>query len=180
MAANLLRTVLSLLGIAVGIFSIISVYAVVDSLERSIRQSVQGLGTDVVYVQKWPWGGGGGEYPWWKYFQRPEVGYDDYQRLKEFGVRGADAIVLINGTSATVSRGNSSVEQTEVRGITYDYAQLNQLDFQEGRYFTDRELRSGLPYCLVGADVADGLASGGRLVGSSVRILGSEFQVLGV
>lgn len=180
MAANLLRTVLSLLGIAVGIFSIISVYAVVDSLERNIRQSVQGLGTDVVYVQKWPWGGGGGEYPWWKYFQRPEVGYEDYQRLKEYGVRGADAIVLINGTSATVSRGNSSVEQTEVRGITFDYAQLNKLTFEEGRYFTDRELRSGLQYCLLGADVADGLASGGRLVGSSVRILGSEFQVLGV
>ena len=60
MTANLLRTVLSLLGIAVGIFSIISVYAVVDSLERNIRQSVQGLGTDVVYIQKWPWGGGGG------------------------------------------------------------------------------------------------------------------------
>ena len=127
MTANLLRTTLSLLGIAVGIFSIISVYAVVDSLERSIRQSVQGLGTNVVYVQKWPWGGGGGEYPWWKYFQRPEVSYEDYQRLSDFAVRGSDAIVLTNGTSATVTRANSSVEQVEVRGITYDYAQLNNL-----------------------------------------------------
>ena len=105
MTANILRTVLSLLGIAVGIFSIISVYAVVDSLERSIRSSVQGLGSDVVYVQKWPWGGGGGEYEWWKYFQRPEVGYFDYQRLEEFGVRGSDAIVLLNGTTTTVSAG---------------------------------------------------------------------------
>lgn len=180
MTANLLRTTLSLLGIAVGIFSIISVYAVVDSLERSIRQSVQGLGTNVVYVQKWPWGGGGGEYPWWKYFQRPEVGYQDYQRMVEFGIRGSDAIVLINGTSATVSYANSSVEQTEVRGITFDYAVLNDLKFQTGRYFTERELRGGLPYCLVGADVADGLARGGSLVGSKIRILGSDFTVLGV
>ena len=136
MTANILRTVLSLLGIAVGIFSIISVYAVVDSLERSIRSSVQGLGSDVVYVQKWPWGGGGGEYEWWKYFQRPEVGYFDYQRLEEFGVRGSDAIVLLNGTTTTVSAGNSNVEQTEIRGITYDYSQLNKLGFVGGRYFT--------------------------------------------
>ena len=113
----------------------------VDSLERSIRQSVQGLGTNVVYVQKWPWGGGGGEYPWWKYFQRPDVSYEDYQRLSDYGVRGSDAIVLTNGTSATVTRANSSVEQVEVRGVTYDYAQLNNLKFSGGRYFTDREHR---------------------------------------
>lgn len=180
MTANILRTVLSLLGIAVGIFSIISVYAVVDSLERSIRSSVQGLGSDVVYVQKWPWGGGGGEYEWWKYFQRPEVGYFDYQRLEEFGVRGSDAIVLLNGTTTTVSAGNSNVEQTEIRGITYDYSQLNKLGFVGGRYFTERELRSGLPYCIVGADIAEGLASSEQLVGTSIRILGRDFQVIGV
>ena len=180
MTSNLLRTTLSLLGIAVGIFSIISVYAVVDSLERSIRQSVQGLGTNVVYVQKWPWGGGGGEYPWWKYFQRPDVSYEDYQRLSDYGVRGSDAIVLTNGTSATVTRANSSVEQVEVLGITYDYAQLNNLKFLGGRYFTDRELRSGLPGCLIGADIADGLVLGLDAVGSSVRLLGSDFQVIGI
>ncbi len=180
MTANLLRTTLSLLGIAVGIFSIISVYAVVDSLERSIRQSVQGLGTNVVYVQKWPWGGGGGEYPWWKYFQRPDVSYEDYQRLSDYGVRGSDAIVLTNGTSATVTRANSSVEQVEVRGVTYDYAQLNNLKFSGGRYFTDRELRSGLPGCLIGADIADGLVLGLDAVGSTVRMLGSDFQVIGI
>lgn len=180
MTANLLRTVLSLLGIAVGIFSIISVYAVVDSLERSIRSSVQGLGADVVYVQKWPWGGGGGEYEWWKYFQRPEVGYSDYQRLVEFGVRGSDAIVLLNGTTTTVSQGNSNVEQTEIRGITHDYAELNKLNFASGRYFTERELRSGLPYCIVGSDIAEGLVSNSSLVGSAIRILGRDFQVIGV
>lgn len=180
MTANLLRTVLSLLGIAVGIFSIISVYAVVDSLERSLRSSVQGLGADVVYVQKWPWGGGGGEYEWWKYFQRPEVGFSDYQRLVEFGVRGSDAIVLLNGTTTTVSQGNSNVEQTEIRGITHDYAELNKLKFASGRYFTERELRSGLPYCIVGSDIAEGLVSNSSLVGSAIRILGRDFQVIGV
>jgi len=83
LVSNRLRTFLSVLGIAVGIFAIISVYALVDSLERSIRNSVQGLGSDIVYVQKWPWGGGGGEYPWWKYFQRPETEYREYVQLAQ-------------------------------------------------------------------------------------------------
>ena len=64
---NKLRTFLSQLGIIIGVFAIISVLTVVDSLERSIRNSVQSLGENTVYVQKWPWGGGGGEYEWWEY-----------------------------------------------------------------------------------------------------------------
>ena len=67
---NKLRTLLSLLGVTIGIFAIISVFAVVDSLERNIRGSVESLGENVVFVTKWPWAMGG-DYPWWKYYQSP-------------------------------------------------------------------------------------------------------------
>ena len=59
LTVNKLRTFLSLLGITIGIFAIILVYSIVDSLEKNIRDSVSQLGDNVVYVQKWPWGGGG-------------------------------------------------------------------------------------------------------------------------
>ena len=52
---NKLRTVLSLLGITIGIFAIISVFTVIDSLEKYIRTSLNALGNNMVYVQKWPW-----------------------------------------------------------------------------------------------------------------------------
>jgi len=69
---NKLRTILSLLGITIGIFAIISVFTVTDALERKIRTDVQSLGNNVIYVQKWPWTPeGGDEYPWWKYLNRP-------------------------------------------------------------------------------------------------------------
>ena len=55
--ANKLRTFLSLFGITIGIFAIISVFTMVDSLEKNVRDSLQSLGKNVVYVQKWPWGG---------------------------------------------------------------------------------------------------------------------------
>ena len=70
LVGNKLRTLLSLLGVTIGIFAIISVFAVVDSLERNIRGSVESLGENVVFVTKWPWSMGG-DYPWWKYYQRP-------------------------------------------------------------------------------------------------------------
>ena len=70
LTANKLRTFLSLLGITIGIFSIITVFTVVDSLESNVRKSVASLGDNVIFIQKWPWEFGG-DYPWWKYMNRP-------------------------------------------------------------------------------------------------------------
>ncbi|TAG47257.1 MAG: ABC transporter permease, partial [Runella slithyformis] len=61
--SNLLRTTLSLLGVTVGIFAIIGVFTIVDSLERNIKESLSEIGDRVVYVQKWPWAFGG-EFQW--------------------------------------------------------------------------------------------------------------------
>ena len=73
LVVNQLRTFLSLLGITIGIFCIISVFTIIDSLERTIRDSMSKLGSNVIYIQKWPWTPppGESEYPWWKYMNRP-------------------------------------------------------------------------------------------------------------
>src|SRR5947207_907861 len=79
---NKLRTLLSLLGITIGIFAIISVFTVTDALERKVRTDVASLGNNVIYVQKWPWvPEGGGEYPWWKYMNRPLPGFKEVAEL---------------------------------------------------------------------------------------------------
>src|SRR3954464_13713184 len=82
---NKLRTFLSLLGITIGIFAIISVFTVTDSLERKIRKDVASLGNNVIYVQKWPWvpEDGGDEYPWWKYMNRPVPGIKEMTDLNK-------------------------------------------------------------------------------------------------
>ena len=66
---NRLRTLLSLLGVMVGIFVISAVFTVVDSLESELRDTFNMLDDDVLFVTKWPWSSGG-DYPWWKYVQR--------------------------------------------------------------------------------------------------------------
>src|SRR3982750_2009238 len=82
---NKLRTILSLLGITIGIFAIISVFTITDALERKIRSDVASLGNNVIYVQKWPWvpEEGGDDYPWWKYMNRPVPGIKEMDELQK-------------------------------------------------------------------------------------------------
>lgn len=80
---NLLRTLLSLLGVTIGIFSIISVYTVVDSLEKNLKQSLSFLGSDVIYVEKWPWTFTNPNYAWWDFWKRPTSNYEEFSYLKK-------------------------------------------------------------------------------------------------
>ena len=80
--SNRLRTFLSLLGISIGIFTVITVFTLVDSWELQIRSSLANLGNDVVYVEKWPWGFNS-EYPWWKYMARPQPSYREFVELQQ-------------------------------------------------------------------------------------------------
>ena len=80
---NRLRAMLSLLGITIGIFAIIAVFTIVDSLETNIRESFNSLGSDVIYIEKWPWAPPEGEeWAWWKYMNRPLASLDEYEFIK--------------------------------------------------------------------------------------------------
>lgn len=177
---NKLRTFLSLLGISIGIFAIIFVFSIVDSLEKNIRNSVSQLGDNVVYIQKWPWGGGG-EYAWWKYLNRPvPLSKESYfvknrSQLAEnvaFGTSLSGAIAKRNGVDAG---------GIEVLGITYEYNQIWDFELESGRYFTENEMNGGKPYCLIGANLKNGLfALGENPIGQQISIRGQKLAVIGV
>jgi len=178
LSVNGLRTLLSLLGVTIGIFAIIAVYAAVDSLEANIRDSVSSLGDRVVYVQKWSWGGGG-EYPWWKYWQRREPGYRDFKELsrKEFG---QEALVFGMSLNGTAKYGSSSVENVGVLGATHDYQRVWEVKLEQGRYFTEGESNRGPMIAVIGHDIAEGLFPEQSPIGKEVSILGRKFTVIGV
>ena len=105
---NKLRTVLSLLGITIGILAIIAVFTLVDSMESNIRTNVESLGDNTVYIQKWPWMTGG-EFEWWKYWQRP---YPVPNELPMVQARclAADAVAFMASRSISIESGSSVVE----------------------------------------------------------------------
>ena len=79
---NKLRTFLSLLGVTIGIFTIISVFSAVDTLRNNLQKSVNKLGNNSIYIQKWPWVGGN-DFPWWKYMQRPDPKIREFEELQK-------------------------------------------------------------------------------------------------
>ncbi len=179
LTVNKLRTILSLLGVTIGIFTIITVFTIVDSLERNIRDSVSELGSNVVYVQKMPWGAEGGEYKWWKYFQRPEPDYRELLLLQK-RVSSADAMAFAFGLNTTLKYYGNSVENATVIPVSHEYYDIWSYDLAEGRYFSEMESKSGPPIAVLGADIAEGLFGVQGAIGKEIKMLGRKVRVIGV
>jgi putative ABC transport system permease protein len=169
---------LSLLGITIGIFSIISVFTVFDSLENAIKSEINSLGSNVIFIQKWPWAVGS-EYPWWKYYQRPEP------KLKEMGEimkrsNTVDASAFMVTVNRDVYYGADKVENVPVVSVSQDYTKVMPFDLQEGRYFTPAESYSGRNIAIIGADIAEGLFKGRDAIGKQIKVFGRKTDVIGV
>jgi len=175
---NRVRTVLSLTGIAIGIFCIISVFTIFDSMEISIRKSIDSLGSNVLYIQKWPWAMGG-DYPWWKYYQRPEATLND---MREIQVRSnlAEASAFFIQVNKTVKFRNNYVDDVGIMGISQDFDKVYNLELGEGRYFSPTESNSGKNVAIIGADIATSLFREAPAIGQKIKVFGRNFEVIGV
>jgi putative ABC transport system permease protein len=176
---NILRTVLSLLGVTVGIFSIIGVYTMVDSLESNIKGSLSSIGTNVIYVQKWPWFFGDGDYPWWKYFRRPEPKYAEFRYLKD-NLENAQAVSMIDfADGVSCKKGNNSIDAL-CQGITYDFTEITEIPVVKGRYFAPQEVEAGRSVGILGADIAEALFPDIDPIGQTFKMKGQNIIVIGV
>jgi len=177
---NKLRTILSLLGITIGVFTIIAVFSAVDTLRDNLQKSVDKLGNNTIFVQKWPWVFGS-DYPWWKYIQRPVPKIRDYDELEKHAqsAQGISYEAFID--SRTIKYLSNSVDNAEISAASIDYNKTWNLDFLDGRYFTDIESRAGAPVGLIGYDVAEGLFNNPmKAVGKQIKVLGCNVSVVGV
>lgn len=176
---NKLRTFLSLLGITIGIFCIIAVYTVTDSLERNVRSEVSALGDDVVYIEKWPWGGGG-EYPWWKYMNRPKPEYRELQVIQEKVQSASFSSFNFSAGGKRVEYGDDYMTNVVLLGITHDFGQIQPLQIVAGRYFTNSESNSGANVAIMGANVWEGLfGSAEAAIGKTIRFMGRDTRIIG-
>ena len=179
--ANKLRTFLSLLGITIGIFAIISVFTVIDSLERFIRDSLNSLGSNMVYIQKWPWAPPEGEteYPWWRYLNRPVPDWEENEELIKRGNTVENSAFLF-GFNRTVQTGSDNIENVTILATSHGLFDVWSLKLTQGRYFTESEMRSGSPVALLGSEIAGNLFENMNPVGKTIKMQGHKFQVIGV
>ena len=177
--ANKLRTILSLLGITIGIFAIITVFTVVDSLENNIRGSIASLGNNIVIVEKWPWEFGG-DYPWWKYMLRPTAGVNDLEAILR-NSKTVDAAAFRVDTKKRVQYFSNTVENAVISGVSADYNLVSNFEIEQGRYFTQLESDNGKNVAILGNTLQQGLFSPGENpLGKEVKIFGRKFVVIGL
>lgn len=179
--ANKLRTILSLLGITIGIFAIVSVFTVIDSLERFIRNSLDSMGSNMVYIQKWPWmpPEGETEYPWWRYLNRPVPEFEETEEILKRGNTVENAAFLY-GFSRTAQAGSDKMDNVTIMATTYQMLDVWSLKVERGRYFTENEMRSGAPVTVIGAEIAEKLFPGLDPVNRTAKIQGTKFTIIGV
>lgn len=177
---NKLRTALSLLGITIGIFAIISVFTIVDSLEINMREAVGSLGSDVVYIERRPWvPEEDGSYKWWKYANRPNTThYELTQIVQSMPDLEAGAMIFYFTRNAKI--GSRSAQITAV-GATHQYDHMTKLDFEQGRYFTPYESEHGNRVAIIGSTIAeDFFEDGTQPLGQTITVGGTKVEIIGV
>jgi putative ABC transport system permease protein len=181
--SNKLRTFLSLFGISIGIFSIISILTAVDALKNNINDSINSLGDNVLFVNKWAWTfDSPTDYPWWKYFQRPQLKYDIYKYVEKRTKLGESVAFEINPRSTPViSYQNRKTQKAYISAVTANYGKVFQLDILYGRFLSAMEANNGMNVCVIGKDVAEKLYKGiENPIGYELKIDGKSLKVIGI
>ena len=178
LVVNKLRTILSLLGITIGIFAIIAVFTMVDSMKSSIKDSISSLGDNVIFLEKWPIIFSD-NYPWWKYINRPLPNVEEMEAISQL-CRSAEAAAYTVEFTRTLSYKNNSITGTRVNAATHQYDQVRNFEIDRGRYFTEIEDNNGAAVVVVGADVAENLFVNEDPLGKTIKIQGKKAEVIGV
>lgn len=178
---NKLRTFLSLFGITIGIFCIIGVLATVNSLEQNIKNEVNSLGTNTIYIDKWDWTAGDGpNFPWWRYVNRPSPKYEEMKQVRE---RTASAKYAAFNISATddVEYGGSVLSNVNLYGATEEFHEIQPLDISHGRYITESEFDRGNNIIVAGNEIAEKLFGSAELaVDKTITVRGKKALIVGV
>lgn len=179
--ANKMRSVLTALGVIIGIVAVTLMGTAISGIDRGFQNSLAMLGDDVLYVQKWPWRG---VEDWWNYQNRPIIRPELAERLNRVIEDTPDSLLEVAapvaGRGAAVKAGENQVNGVMVFGTSANYARMMSADFKEGRLFNDTEAAGGRQVCILGYDVAEALFPGRSPLDQTVLIKGQPFTVIGV
>ncbi|WP_299243880.1 ABC transporter permease [uncultured Aquimarina sp.] len=175
---NKLRTFLSLLGVTIGIFSIIGVLAAVDSLEKEIKGSISSLDNSTIYLTRISFGPT--QVPDWKREQFPDVTFEEYQLVKRTMPNLKAASFLLNVGQEVIKYNDKSISNVSMAPVTHDYYDIEELQVVKGRFFNEQESNGGAPVIVIGDEIANSLFGTSDPIGKKIRVYGRKFTVIGV
>lgn len=175
---NKLRTFLSLFGITIGIFSIISVFTVLDWMEKSIRDSIASMGDNVIYIQKFPWSFDP-NLAWWDIIKWPQISQDDYNAIVNKSTK-SEAACFSAFQSKQIKYKSNVANDAVIWAATHEFENVRSFEIEKGRYFSPEESASGKNVAIVGAVLAERLFEKTNPVGEQITIGGYRANVIGV
>ncbi|MCL2727193.1 MAG: ABC transporter permease [Bacteroidales bacterium] len=178
--ADKTRAFLSLLGVTIGIFSIVAVFTAIESLEGNVQRSLSAMGSDIVYIQQWPWAleEGETEYKWWEYRQRPTNTYEEFLNLQQ-NCTSAESVALALGFNKEVKYGRNSISSVTIQGVTADWSAVSPITMGTGRYFSQMEANGSHNVAIIGYGIAEELFKGEDPLGKMIKIAGNNTRVIG-
>lgn len=175
---NKLRTFLSLLGVTVGIFSIISVLAAVDSLNRSLQESLSGLDKNMINLSKYSFAPS--SVPQWQRLSFPQVTYQEYEFLKR-ELPNTEAVVYeLFGLNSAVKYGGKTIPSMSVQATSAGVEQISDIRMGKGRFYNDAEANAGTAVTILGYEAAEQLFGEEDPLDKEIRVFGRRLTVIGV
>jgi len=175
--ANKTRSMLTTLGIVIGVITVTVMLMIIQGLNRSFQNQIAVLGSNTVYIDKWPWIITDGS--WWKYINRPPITTDDYEYVTQFSEL-SEAIGAGTGTRRAVGYRNNLIERVQVIGSTPGYVQVNGFGVEVGRFLSESDMRTGRDICVIGKDIQEELFGSINPLGRKLRIGNKVYRVVGI
>ena len=176
--ANKLRSVLTLLGVVIGVSSVIMVVTLINGAKQFVTTKINRYGADVVTISKMP------ETfltidEYLSFQKRKDVTYDDYQAVLDI-CRSCQSVGALRNTTGKVVVGTKSSTDTDIRGWTWTMPPISNLEVVNGRAYTESEDQHSAHVAIIGYDIVDNLLGGGDPLGKEIRVDGEPYTVIGV
>ncbi len=194
---NKFRTFLSLLGVSIGIFTIVAIFTAIDALKSNVKKGFESLSSNQIQVSKWPMmpededgnpitraegnsQGGMVEYRWWDYMRRPDITINDYKFLKANSKLAEDFLFSYSANQKTLKYARNSADNVSVMCVTDGLDKIMNIPIDRGRMITKNEFDAGSFVCILGCDIAASLFQDEDPVGKTIKIKGYPLTVVGV
>jgi len=175
--ANKARSVLTTLGIIIGVASVVLMSTAIKGIDQSFQKGVASLGSDNLYIDKWTWFDN--DIPFWEMRNRKHITMEHFEAYKDLAKLPISISPSAN-SQRTIKYEERSVQFVNITGTDFNYVNTTNLSFDEGRFFTELESNGGRNVVALGSEINKKLFPQGSAINQYIKIGGIRFKVIGV